>query len=61
MQRARQGRPRLGTEAGWEARLGVEGVRDAGSPACTPGRQSGRLRGLPASTFFFFLNLFVRP
>ncbi|XP_045336042.1 STE20/SPS1-related proline-alanine-rich protein kinase isoform X1 [Leopardus geoffroyi] len=29
-----------------------------GLPACTPGRQSGRLRGLPASTVFFFFFFF---
>lgn len=53
---------RRARRAGWEARPGGgrgRGVR--GSRACTPGRQSGRLRGLPASTviFFFLIYLFV--
>lgn len=47
-------RNRAGGAAG-----GGRGRGMLGSPARAPGRQSGRLRGLPASTVFFFFLIYL--
>ena len=60
MQRARQGRPRLGTEAGWKARPGVGG--GAGCWARLHAHSESRAAGFGAyrlQQFFFFFFKFI--